>query len=136
MVLLVALLFTLIYGVLGFYLLDRHFIVNGQQVSFSLWDAIRQTVVMFTQFYNPGLVPATRFGKYFVGSIYIVGAVTIGYALIMLIRPVLVHRGATPQEMQKAKEIVEAYGHSSLARLAVAGRQAVLLQPGRVGDRL
>ena len=76
-------------------MLDRHFIVNGQPVSFSIWGAIRQTVVMFTQFYNPGLVPATRFARYFVGSIYIVSAVTIGYALIMLIRPVLVRRGAT-----------------------------------------
>ena len=129
-VLLVALLFTLIYGVLGFYLLDRHFIVNGQQVSFNLWDSIRQTVVMFTQFYNPGLVPATHFGKYFVGSIYIVGAVTIGYALIMLIRPVLVHRGATPHEMQKAKEIVEAYGHSSLARLVLLDDKLYYFSPG------
>ena len=36
MTLLAALIFTLVYGVLGFFLLDRHFIVNGQPVSFSL----------------------------------------------------------------------------------------------------
>jgi phosphatidylglycerol lysyltransferase len=129
-VLLVALLFTLIYGVLGFYLLDRHFSVNGQRVSFSLWESIRQTLVMFTQFYNPGLVPATHFGRYFVGSIYIVGAVTIGYALIMLIRPVLVHQGATPQERQRAKEIVESYGHSSLARLLLLDDKLYYFSPG------
>lgn len=115
--LLVALIFTLIYGVLGFYLLDRHFIVNGQRVSFSLWQAVRQTVVMFTQFYNPGLVPATRFARYFVNSIYIVSAVTVGYALLMLIRPVLVRQGASVDERRKAKEIVEAYGHSTQAHL-------------------
>ena len=72
---------------------------------------------MFTQFYNPGVLPSTRFARNFVGSIYIVSAVTIGYALIMLIRPVLVRRGASPEECRKAKEIVEAYGCSSLARM-------------------
>jgi phosphatidylglycerol lysyltransferase len=115
--LLVALTFTLIYGVLGFYLLDRHFIVNGKPISFSIWEAMRQTVVMFTQFYDPGVIPATRFARNFVGSIYIVSAVTIGYALIMLIRPVLVRGAPNPEERKKAKEIVEAYGCSSLARM-------------------
>jgi phosphatidylglycerol lysyltransferase len=117
MILLVALVFTLAYGVLGFYLLDRHFLVNNQRVSFSLWGALRQTVVMFTQFYNPGLIPTTRFARYFAGSIYIVSAVTLGYALLMLIRPVLVHQGTTSEERQKARQIVEAYGCTSLARL-------------------
>lgn len=117
MTLLAALVFTLFYGVLGFYLLDRHFIVNGQPVSFNLWGSIRQTVVMFTQFYNPGLVPATRFARYFASSIYVVSAVTIGYALLMLIRPVLTRQGATPEEKQKASRIIEAYGCTSLARL-------------------
>jgi phosphatidylglycerol lysyltransferase len=128
--LLVALVFTLIYGVLGFYLLDRHFIVNGQQVSFKFWEAVCQTVVMFTQFYNPGLVPATHFGRYFVWSIYIVSAVTIGYALIMLIRPILVRHGATPQERLKAKEIVEGYGRSSLARLLLLDDKLYYFSPG------
>jgi phosphatidylglycerol lysyltransferase len=125
-----ALIFIMIYGVLGFYLLDRHFIVNGQPVSFSILGAVRQTVVMFTQFYNPGLVPATRFGGYFVGSIYIVSAVTIGYALIMLIRPVLVRHGATPEERLKAKEIVEAYGCTSLARMLLFDDKQYFFSPG------
>ena len=56
-----ALVFTLVYGALGFYLLDRHFIINGQKVTFNLVTALRQTAVMFTQFYNPGFIPTTRF---------------------------------------------------------------------------
>jgi phosphatidylglycerol lysyltransferase len=130
MTLLAALIFTLVYGVLGFFLLDRHFIVNGQPVSFSLWGAIRQTVVMFTQFYDPGVLPSTRFARNFVGSIYIVSAVTIGYALIMLIRPVLVRRGASPEECRKAKEIVEAYGCSSLARMVLFNDKLYYFNPG------
>lgn len=130
MTLLVALIFTLIYGVLGFYLLDRHFFINGQPVSFSIWGAMRQTVVMFTQFYNPGLVPATRFARYFANSIYIVSAVTIGYALLMLIRPVLVHQGTTLEERQKAREIVETYGCSTLARMLLFNDKLYYFSPG------
>jgi phosphatidylglycerol lysyltransferase len=106
-----ALLVTLAYGVTGFFLLDRHYSVN-----FGFWAALRQTVVMFTQFYDPGLTPLTRFGHFFADSIYMVGAFTIGYAGLMLLRPVFVHNLATPEERSRAQEIVEKFGHSSLAR--------------------
>jgi phosphatidylglycerol lysyltransferase len=130
MTLLAAMAFTLFYGVLGFYLLDKHFVINGQQVSFSLWGAIRQTVVMFTQYYDPGLIPTTRFARYFTGSIYIVSAITIGYALLMLIRPVLVRRGSSPEEQQRAKQIVESYGCTSLARLLLLNDKLYYFSPG------
>jgi phosphatidylglycerol lysyltransferase len=107
-----AFLFTLAYGVLGFYLLDRHYSIN-----FGFWAALRQTVVMFTQFYDPGLIPVTRFGRFFANSIYVVGAATIGYAGFMLLRPVFVRDKATPEERERAQTIVENYGCSTLARL-------------------
>lgn len=110
----IGLLFTLCYGLAGFYLLDRNYSIN-----FGFWAALRQTVAMFAEFYDPGLVPITRFGRYFANSIYIVGAITIGYALLMLVRPVLVRQTADTKERQQAKAIVEAYGHSSLARMTL-----------------
>jgi phosphatidylglycerol lysyltransferase len=106
-----AFLFTLTYGILGFFLLDRHYSVN-----FGFLDALRQTVVMFTQFYDPGLVPITRFGRFFADSIYIVGAATFTYAGLMLLRPIFVREPATKVERLHAQKIVEQYGHSSLAR--------------------
>jgi phosphatidylglycerol lysyltransferase len=120
-----AVLFTLAYGVVGFYLLDRHFSVN-----FGLSAALRQTLVMFTQFYNPGLEPLTGFGRYFAGSIYTVGALTVGYALLMLMRPVFVRQTATAEERARAKVIVEAYGRSSLARYALFDDKAYYFSPG------
>jgi phosphatidylglycerol lysyltransferase len=120
-----ALLFTLAYGGIGFYLLDRHFSVN-----FGLGAALRQTMVMFTQFYDPGLEPLTGFGRYFAGSIYIVGAITLGYALLMLIRPVLLRQAATPEEQTQARAIVEAHGHSSLARMTLFEDKAYWFSPG------
>jgi phosphatidylglycerol lysyltransferase len=113
-VLAAALIFTMAYGVVGFYLLDRHF-----RVHFGLWDAIRQTVVMFTQFYDPGLQPITGFGRYFAASIYAVSAATFGYALVMLLRPVLNRRLATDEERSRAWDIVRAHGRTALARYAV-----------------
>ncbi|RJP48398.1 MAG: DUF2156 domain-containing protein [Anaerolineaceae bacterium] len=102
---------TLAYGVLGFYLLDRHF-----QVNFGFWDAVRQTLVMFSAFYDPGLQPITGFGKYFADSIYMVGAATGIYALFMILRPVLTRLLPSTDERSRAWDIVQAYGKTSLAR--------------------
>jgi phosphatidylglycerol lysyltransferase len=105
-----AFLFTIAYGTLGFDILDRHFSVN-----FNLVDALRQTIVMFTEFYNPGLQPITGFGKYFADSIYVIGLSTIGFAALMLIRPVLVRYPASSEERQQAEKIVQKFGGTSLA---------------------
>ena len=127
-VLLAALVFTLIYGVVGFYLLDHHFKVN-----FGFWAAVRQTIVMFTQFYDPGLQPlqpVTRFGRYFTDSIYVIGAATIGYALLMILRPVLSRRAPIEEERVRAWEIVRAHGRTPLARYALFGDKRFFFTPG------
>ena len=120
-----ALLFTLAYSTIGFYLLDRHFSVN-----FNFGAAMEQTVVMFTQFYDPGLEPVTGFGRYFGDSIYVVGAVTLSYGLLMLLRPVLVQQPATAAERDRAKAIVEAHGRSSLARFTLFEDKSYYFSPG------
>lgn len=123
-----ALLFTLAYGVVGFYLLDRHF-----RVSFGLGSALEQTVIMFTQFYDPGLMPiqpVTRFGRYFADSIYTVGALTLTYALLMLLRPVLVRRPSSAHERMQAKAIVEAHGRTGLARFTLFDDKSYYFSPG------
>jgi phosphatidylglycerol lysyltransferase len=116
---------TLVYGAIGFYLLDRHF-----HIHYDVAAALRQTVIMFTQFYDPGLHPITGFGRYFAFSIYVMGAVTLGYALFMLLRPVLVRRGATPALRRRAAQIVETYGHSSLARFTLFPDKFYFFSPG------
>jgi phosphatidylglycerol lysyltransferase len=123
--LIAALGFTLMYGTLGFYLLDRHF-----QVNFGLGAALRQTLFMFTQLYDPGLQTITGFGRYFAASIYGVGAATIGYALIMLARPVLIRQRAKPEDHARAQQIVEKYGRSSLARAALFDDKLYFFSPG------
>jgi len=109
-----GLLFTLLYGTLGFFLLEEHF-----NVRFNLLTAIQQSWLMFVSFNNPGLVPLKTYSKYFVDSIYAVGLVTMGSALFMLIRPVLVRMPSLPEEWERAKTIVEKYGRTALARPAL-----------------
>ena len=123
-VLAAALLFTLAYGVIGLFLLDHHYSIN-----FGFWAALRQTVVMFTQFYDPGLVPLTRFGRFFADSIYIVGAVTFGYAGFMLLRPVFVRKPATKEEYDRARVIIEKFGRSALARFLLLRISGMFSRP-------
>jgi phosphatidylglycerol lysyltransferase len=125
-VLIGALLFTLAYGTIGFYLAPERL----YRVDFSLPEALVQTLAMFFTEDNAGLVPRTRYGRFFANSIYIVGALTLSYAMFMLLRPVLV-RGepATPEERRRAKEIVEKYGRSSLARLTLLKDKAYYFSP-------
>ncbi len=125
-VLIGALLFTVAYGTTGFFLADmRHYRVN-----FSFPEALLQTLAMFFTEDNAGLEPRTRFGRFFANSIYLVGTLTLTYAVFMILRPVLV-RGepATPEERQKALKIVEQYGRSSLARLTLLKDKAYYFSP-------
>jgi phosphatidylglycerol lysyltransferase len=117
--------FTLAYGTIGLDLLDRHF-----KIHFGFWGALQQTLVMFTTFNNPSLLPVTGFGRYFVFSIYLVGAATGSYALLKLISPVLVRQPASPDERARAARIVAAYGRTSLARPALFEDKSYFFSPG------
>lgn len=123
-VLLGALLFTLAYGTLGFWLLDRH-----DAIPFSLPEAVGQTLAMFFTADNGGLQSTSRFGRYFADSIYVVSSVTLLYAAWMLFRPVIFRGTASPTERQRARAIVEAYGHSSLARFALLEDKSYYFSP-------
>lgn len=119
-----ALLFTLVYGTLGFYILDRQYTVN-----FNFSEAIWQTFAMFFTDDNAGLTPRTRFGIFFANSIYFVSVITLTYAFLMLLRPVLLTNGATTEERQRAKKIVQQYGESSLAQFTLLDDKTYYFSP-------
>ncbi|KJH71920.1 hypothetical protein UH38_09310 [Aliterella atlantica CENA595] len=119
-----ALLFTLAYGIAGFYILDRQYSVN-----FDLQNAVSQTLAMFFTEDNAGLQPKTQFGEFFANSIYIIGFATLSYALIMLLRPVLLHDRSDAVDRKRAKAIAQEYGQSFLARLALLDDKAYYFSP-------
>ena len=110
-----SVLFTLAYGTAGFFLLDRAY-----GVKYDLPGAALQTLLMFMAQDNSGLVASTRFAQFFAHSIYLVGGITLFYALWMLLRPMLL-RGEPANDTQHrlASSIVEVHGRSSLAALTL-----------------
>ncbi|AUB35583.1 mprF, phosphatidylglycerol lysyltransferase [Nostoc flagelliforme CCNUN1] len=123
-VLIGALLFTLAYGTVGFYLLDGKFTEN-----FNWGEAVVQTLAMFFTEDNWGLQPQSRFGEFFANSIYIIAASTMTFAIIMLLQPVLSRNTAIANEQRKAKEIVQQYGRSSLAALTLLSDKSYYFSP-------
>lgn len=123
-VLIGALLFTLAYGTIGFYLLDGKF-----SRDFNWVGAITQTLAMFFTEDNAGLQPKTRFGEFFANSIYIIAASTFAYALLLLLSPVFVRVSASSSERQQAREIVEKYGRSSLAAITLLSDKSYYFSP-------
>lgn len=122
--LVIALLFTLAYGTLGFLWRDRQYVQT-----FDIGKALVQTLAMFFTADNAGLEPVTPAGRYFAHSIYVVGAVAMAYSLWMLLRPVLFWEAASEEERAKAHSIVQQYGCSSLARLTLLPDKSYYFSP-------
>ncbi|QLE56835.1 phosphatidylglycerol lysyltransferase domain-containing protein [Nostoc sp. TCL26-01] len=119
-----ALLFTLAYGTVGFYLLDGKFTEN-----FNWREAILQTLAMFFTEDNWGLQPKSKFGEFFANSIYIIAASTITSAVVLLLQPVFLRHSASSSEQRKAKEIVLQHGCSSLAALTLLNDKSYYFSP-------
>lgn len=125
-VLALALLFTLAYGSIGFYLLDRHYAIN-----FDWPEAFSQTLAMFFSQDGSGLVPITAHGRQFAWSIQLIGVVTIGYALLMVLRPVLQPAGASEAERAEAAAIVVGHARASLAAFCLLSDKTFFFGPSR-----
>ena len=123
-VLIGALLFTLTYGTAGFFLMERQYTSQ-----FSLPQAAFQTLTIFFTTDNGGITATTRFGSFFITSIYVVGASTIIYAVWMLLRPVLLQVGGTELERERALEIIKQYGRSSLAHFYLLPDKSYYFSP-------
>jgi phosphatidylglycerol lysyltransferase len=108
--LVVAIVVAFGYGVAGFWLLDeREFGIN-----FNWLDSIHRTLLFLTLAGDPQLVPHTRYAEWFLESLYLMTAAVSGYGLLSLFRPIIYRYRTLPQERERAREIITAYGRSSL----------------------
>ncbi|BAD78905.1 hypothetical protein syc0715_c [Synechococcus elongatus PCC 6301] len=122
-VLLGALLFSLAYGTLGPFWLDRHY-----SRDFDLFTALQQVLQLFFSWDARVALPQTRFGQLFAESIFSVGLLTLGYAFLLLLQPVW-QPPATVTERRQATAIVRAHGHTSLARLTLLEDKSYCFSP-------
>ena len=101
---------TLIYGILGFYFLDKkHF-----DIDFSLVQSVRYTIQNYFLAGSQDLVPLSRFAHKFLLSINISGFVSIAFLVYTFVRTYVPHKNVTDDELALAKDLVKMHGNSAL----------------------
>lgn len=109
-----TLIFTYLYGISGFYLLDRHF-----HEHFNLFASSRQTLAFLAWISTPEVEHPTRLARWFLDSLAFLETGGLVYGLSMLLRPVIYKRRVLLAERKRARAILEQYGYSSLAYLTL-----------------
>lgn len=105
-----ALFFTFAYGVIGFYFLQvKHF-----NADFTFTESVQHTFHSLLML-NTDVVPITNFGKEFILSLHIIGALTLAYIAFVILRPLISRPDVSDEEsVEKANGILAKYGKSSL----------------------
>lgn len=105
-----ALFAALLYGVAGFWLLDaREFAID-----FTVGDAIHRTLLFLSLTGDPGIVPHTRYARWFIHSMYLMTATAIAYSLLAVFRPVVYLYRTHPHERRLAEAITARHGRSAI----------------------
>jgi len=108
--LITALIIAFAYGVAGFWFLEK----KEFGINFTLVDSMQKTMRLLTLQGVPEIVPQTRHARWFLDSMYIITAVTIGYSFFAIFRPVRYRYATLLREREHARLIVEQYGRHSL----------------------
>ncbi|HNW77161.1 MAG TPA: phosphatidylglycerol lysyltransferase domain-containing protein [Bacteroidales bacterium] len=101
---------VLLYGIIGFYYLDKkHF-----GIDFNIWQSIRYSIQHFLLVGSPDLVPHSRFAKDFLLTINLSGFLSLSFLFYTIIRPYIFKASAAPEDLIRARDLVEKYGESGL----------------------
>ncbi|KIA93527.1 hypothetical protein OA93_21870 [Flavobacterium sp. KMS] len=101
---------VLIYGVIGFYFLDKkHF-----NIDFSIGQSIRYTLQNYFLLGSYDLNPLDNFSRHFLASIKISGFVSFTFLIYTLIKPYIFKDPVTTAEKEIANGLLEKYGNSPL----------------------
>lgn len=106
--LLLSIAVALAYGVAGFWLLERR---DFGQV-FGIRQAVIQTLRQYSLVGNPDLLPRTRQAFWFLQSLGLLGAVSLGFGVYSLFRPLAYRFATLPSEREEVEEILRRYGDS------------------------
>lgn len=101
-----SIVFALLYGTIGFWLLDR----RDFGVTFSLVESFENTLRQYTLIGDTGLIPHTRYALWFLNSLTIVGVMTAVYCLYNILRPLSYELREAPLERAQARELLDKYG--------------------------
>ncbi|RIK46047.1 MAG: hypothetical protein DCC58_04500 [Chloroflexi bacterium] len=101
---------AVVYGTLGFFLIDQ----RAFGVEFNLIGAVEETTRRFLGLNATNLEAQTRYARWFLDSLTLIGIVSLCYAVFSLARPVVWRRYTLPAERNRARALIEQYGDSSL----------------------
>ncbi len=107
---LASLAVALLYGVLGFWLMDQ----KDFGLVFGVRDAIVYTLRQFALMGNANLVPQTRQAAWFLVSLQIIGVLALAFAIYSLFRPVVFRLASLPRQRAQVKALLERYGGSGV----------------------
>ncbi|HWR17646.1 MAG TPA: phosphatidylglycerol lysyltransferase domain-containing protein [Terriglobales bacterium] len=108
--LLAAFEFAFVYGVAGFWFLDRHHF----GINFHLPQAVASTIDLITFSQKPQLTPLTHYGAWFLDSVHIVSGVAVAYAGFALFRPIVYQFRTAPREHALAQQIANRHSRTAL----------------------
>ena len=101
---------VLLYGVVGFYFLDKkHF-----QIDFNIVQSFWYTIQNFFLIGSNDLIPRDAFARDFIYLIKISGFASISFLVYSLVRPYVFRVTPTDVEIGRAKTLTRQFGNSSL----------------------
>jgi phosphatidylglycerol lysyltransferase len=101
---------VLVYGITGFYFIDKHHFGTD----FRLWDSVKLIFKMFFLFDDSGLNPLTPFGRHFLHSIYIFGGLVLSFIFFSLLKPYISKPYNSQEDFILANQLLTMYGNSPL----------------------
>ncbi len=117
---------VLVYGIAGFYLLDK----NHFQIDFSILQSVKYTFLNFSLLGSPDLVPRDSFALDFLYTIRISGFASISFLVYSFIRPYIFRNSSLPEEIEKAQSIIHNFGKSALDYFKLYYDKQIFLPPG------
>src|SRR5664279_503009 len=101
---------VVVYGVVGFYFLDKkHF-----QIDFNIFQSFGYTIQNFFLIGSQDLIPRDGFARDFIYLIKISGFLSISFLVYSLVRPYVYKVTPTDEEMARARSLTQQFGSSAL----------------------
>jgi phosphatidylglycerol lysyltransferase len=118
---------TLVYGIAGFYFLDKkHF-----NIDFSLWQSLRYTLDNYFLIGSDELIPASKFASKFLLSINISGFLSIAFLVYTFVRSYVPEENVTDEERALAMDLLKSCGNSALDHFKISGDKMIFLSESR-----
>lgn len=122
-----SLLIALLYGSIGFWMLDK----RDFGITFSLHDGLIRSLRQFLLLGNSDITASTRHGRWFLQSLDVLGIVAASFATYSLFRPIVYRLIQLPMERARAMSILEKYGKSTFDYFKVWSDKSFYFSPSR-----